>query len=180
MKATRNRDLPNMASRWTREAGGAGIYSPNLRASSSDRDQVVSILQDAYVNGELATEDLGNLLTTAFAARTCRELDELIRGLPPISPRSPGTVDSSGAADVRSPSAVNSSSAARRLVTIAASLLPEKDRPRFCEEYRSELWDLTSTGATRRQQLGYASRQLLRALSLRAAVLSPRRRRIML
>lgn len=65
---------------------------------------------------------------------------------------------------------------AGRLVGVAARLLPAADRARYGEEYRSELWDLASADAGRRAQLGYAFRQLLAAVPLRAAVLTPRRK----
>jgi hypothetical protein len=75
----------------------------------------------------------------------------------------------------RSP-AVRITLSASGLVSAAAWLLPAADRPRYCEEYRSELWDLASVGAGRRQQLRYGARQLLRVAPLRVAVLAPRRR----
>jgi hypothetical protein len=64
-----------------------------------------------------------------------------------------------------------------RLAGAAARLLPAGERARFGEEYRSELWDLAQAGAGRRQQLGYATRQLGRTAPLRLAVLAPRSRK---
>jgi hypothetical protein len=61
------------------------------------------------------------------------------------------------------------------LLTAAAGLLPAADRARYGEEYRSELWDLARSGAGRLQQLGYALRQLRRALPAGLALRSPRR-----
>lgn len=66
---------------------------------------------------------------------------------------------------------------AGRLAAAAAWLLPARDRTRFHEEYRSELWDLATAGAARRQQICYALRQLRCAVPLRFTVLSPRRRK---
>lgn len=177
MKAVRNPDLAYRLYRRTREMADNSQLSPAMYVPVSDREQAVDILKEAYVNGELTKEKFDDLLTRAFTARTFGDLRGLVSGLSPVSRPSSETVDSSGAVSVRFPSAVNSFGTARRLVTIAASLLPDKDRARFCEEYRSELWDLASAGATRRRQLGYAFRQLLRTVPLRAAVLSPRRRR---
>jgi hypothetical protein len=66
---------------------------------------------------------------------------------------------------------------ARRLVAVAARLLPAADRARYGEEYHSELWDLAAAGAGRRQQIGYAARQLYSAVPVHFAILSPRRRK---
>jgi hypothetical protein len=52
---------------------------------------------------------------------------------------------------------------ARRLVTVAAWFLPARQQARYAEEYRSELGDLATKGAGRRQQLGHAVRLLVRA-----------------
>jgi len=61
------------------------------------------------------------------------------------------------------------------LLAAAARLLPAADRARYGEEYRSELWDLARSGAGRLRQLGYALRQLRRALPAAVALRSPRR-----
>jgi DNA-binding CsgD family transcriptional regulator len=61
-----------------------------------------------------------------------------------------------------------------RLSAVAAWLLPAGERARYGEEYRSELHELATAGAGRRQQLGYAVRLLVRAAPLRVAVLAPR------
>jgi hypothetical protein len=66
---------------------------------------------------------------------------------------------------------------ARRLAVAAAWLLPAGDRARYGDEYRSELWDLAHAGAGRRQQVGYAFRQFVRAVPMRQAVLAPRGKR---
>jgi hypothetical protein len=60
-------------------------------------------------------------------------------------------------------------SAALRLVTVAALLIPSSDRPRFVEEYRAELFYLADHGAKRWHQVSYSVRQLLRAPQMRAA-----------
>ena len=178
LPVSRNGALTSGSYRWIREmVVDQSQPHSDMLASSRDREQVAAILKEADEGGELTEEEFGDLLARAYAARTYGDLSGLISRLPPVSRSSSETVDSSGAIGVRFPSAANSFGAARRLVTIAASLLPGEDRARFCEEYRSELWDLASAGATRRQQLGYAFRQLLRVAPLRAAVLSPQWRK---
>jgi hypothetical protein len=62
------------------------------------------------------------------------------------------------------------------LVAATARLLPVADRERYAEEFRSELWDLAQAGAGRLRQLGYAFRQLLRAIPMSLTLRSPRRR----
>jgi hypothetical protein len=71
---------------------------------------------------------------------------------------------------------VLSALAASGLVGTAAFLLPAVDRPRYAEEYRSELWDLAKSGAGQLRQLRYALRQLLNALPMRFTLRSLRRR----
>jgi hypothetical protein len=66
-------------------------------------------------------------------------------------------------------------SSARRLVTVAAWLLPARERARYGKEDRSELHDLAHAGAGRHQQLRYAARLLVQAVPLCVAVLAPRR-----
>ncbi|MBE1485617.1 hypothetical protein [Plantactinospora soyae] len=59
----------------------------------------------------------------------------------------------------------------RAAVQILAGLtriLPETNRPRYAEEFRSELWELARSGATCTQQLMYAIRLFDRAWQLRA------------
>lgn len=63
---------------------------------------------------------------------------------------------------------------AGRLLMAASRLLPPSDRARYAEEYQSELWELASAGASRAEQLRYATRQALRAAQVRGEVLAPR------
>jgi len=65
---------------------------------------------------------------------------------------------------------------ARALVTLAAFFLPAADCRRWAEEYRSELYDLASSGAGGLRQLWYALRLLRRTVSMSFALRSPRRR----
>jgi len=62
------------------------------------------------------------------------------------------------------------------LLAVAVRPLPVADRTRYAEEYRSELWELTQSGAGRWRQLRYALRQLRSSLSVGFALRSPRRR----
>ena len=107
--------------------------------------------------------DLGRVLIGARA-----DVDDLVRflartiagGAVTQKQRRPGRVASS-AAD---------------LLAAATRLLPAADRGRYAEEYQSELLDLAQCGAGRLRQLGYALRQLLRALPMSRVLRSPRRR----
>lgn len=53
-----------------------------IRASDSDRENVVVILRDAYSTGRLTLEEFDERTTAAFAARTWGGLRELTRDLP--------------------------------------------------------------------------------------------------
>jgi hypothetical protein len=60
------------------------------------------------------------------------------------------------------------------VLTVAVWLLPADHWDRYRQEYRSELWDLADTGASRVGQLRYALGQLLRALPMGLALRYPR------
>jgi hypothetical protein len=81
------------------------------------------------------------------------------------------------AASVHQRPIVNVAPSACRLLAIAARILPAVDRTRFAEEFRAELWEIARAGAGRRHQVRYALRQATRTVTLRSAVLAPRRRR---
>ena len=67
---------------------------------------------------------------------------------------------------------------AGRLLAIASRLLPARDRARYADEFRSELWEIAHAVAGRRRaQLAYAARQVMSAWRLRAELRVPRRRR---
>jgi hypothetical protein len=77
----------------------------------------------------------------------------------------------------RTPShATDVAPSAGRLVAVAARLLPASDRDRYSEEYSTELWEIASTGAGRRQQIQHAARVLTRTIQVRGEVLAPRRK----
>jgi hypothetical protein len=67
---------------------------------------------------------------------------------------------------------------AGRLLAVASRLLPARDRARYADEFRSELWEIAHAVAGRRRaQLAYAARQVMSAWRLRAELRIPRRRR---
>ena len=67
------------------EAGGRG----RLRASHADRERVIEVLQDAFVQGRLDKGDLDARVGQAFASRTYAELAALTADIPSASPRQP-------------------------------------------------------------------------------------------
>jgi Domain of unknown function (DUF1707)/Cell wall-active antibiotics response 4TMS YvqF len=56
--------------------------APSLRASDSERDDVVLALRDAVVQGRLTLEEFTDRVGDAHTARTYAELDALTRDLP--------------------------------------------------------------------------------------------------
>lgn len=65
---------------------------------------------------------------------------------------------------------------AERLLANAVSLLPERDRSRYLEEFRSELADIAGSGGGRRAQVMYALRQTVQTWRLRTVLRAPQRR----
>lgn len=61
-----------------------------------------------------------------------------------------------------------------RLIDVAAWILPARHRHRYAEEWRSELWDLST--APRRHQIAHALRNVIFAWPTRRAVLEGQRR----
>jgi Domain of unknown function (DUF1707) len=59
-------------------AGGLG----RLRASHADREQVISVLKAAFVQGLLAKDEFDLKVGQAFAARTCADLAALTADIP--------------------------------------------------------------------------------------------------
>ncbi len=58
------------------------VSAENVRASHTDRDQVVDIIRDAAAEGRLTIEELDQRVELALGARTLRELATLTRDLP--------------------------------------------------------------------------------------------------
>ncbi len=71
---------------------------------------------------------------------------------------------------------IGSSVRAREQRDSGHRLLPVRDRARYAEEFRSELWEIAHAGGGRRAQLAYAARQVMAARQLRAGLRVPRRR----
>lgn len=62
----------------------------HLRAAHADREQVVTVLKSAYVQGRLTKDELDMRAGQAFAARTYAELAALTADLPVGVPIAPG------------------------------------------------------------------------------------------
>ena len=56
-----------------------------LRASHTDREQVIGLLKTAFVHGRLTKEEFDGRMDRAFAARTYAELTRLTDDLPVLS-----------------------------------------------------------------------------------------------
>jgi|tagenome__1003787_1003787.scaffolds.fasta_scaffold20667463_2 hypothetical protein len=65
---------------------------------------------------------------------------------------------------------------AGRLVEIATRLLPVRERVRYADEFKSELWEIAHASGALRPQLIYAARLVMSAGHLRAELRVPRRR----
>jgi hypothetical protein len=63
-----------------------------------------------------------------------------------------------------------------RLATAAARILPMAARPRYEEEFKSELAEIACAGGGRRVQLAYAVRQVMSAARLRHELRAPQHR----
>ncbi len=74
--------------------------APQMRASDTDRDEVVAALSEHFQAGRLTSDELDERTGRALAARTLGELGELmadlpalaraVQGPPPARPRGPG------------------------------------------------------------------------------------------
>lgn len=76
-----------------------------IRASDSDRDNVVAVLQDAYAAGRLTLTEFEERASAAFAGRTWGELRKLTGDLPDqprLGPQLPAAL-AGAAADAGSP-----------------------------------------------------------------------------
>src|SRR5215469_15845220 len=59
-------------------------YDPNIRASDADRDRTASLLREHHAAGRLTTEEFGERLDRALAAKTVGDIDALLKDLPGI------------------------------------------------------------------------------------------------
>lgn len=64
---------------------GGGLRA-QMRASTADRDHVVSLLNDAYAEGRLADEEFNARMGTALNAQTYGDLDRVLYDLPAGKP----------------------------------------------------------------------------------------------
>lgn len=58
---------------------------PDLRVGDADRQAIVSELQRHYVEGRLNSEELGERVSQALAARTFADLAAVVPDLPPLA-----------------------------------------------------------------------------------------------
>ena len=79
--------MPEPGHNWTARPAGRG----RLRASHADREQVVAILKDAYVQDRLTKDEFDSRVGDALASRTHADLAALTADLParPPAPRPP-------------------------------------------------------------------------------------------
>ena len=69
---------------------------PELRASDTDREQAVELLQQAASDGQLTVEELEERVSTAYSARTRKELERLTADLSVVPSREHGLTVSEG------------------------------------------------------------------------------------
>jgi hypothetical protein len=69
---------------------GIAAGRSHLRAAHADREQVVTVLKSAYVQGRLTKDELDTRAGQAFAARTYADLAALTADLPVGGPVIPG------------------------------------------------------------------------------------------
>lgn len=64
---------------------GARVSGPgDVRASDAERNQVVELLQQHYVDGRISAEELSERTDHIFSARTRGALEEVLADLPPL------------------------------------------------------------------------------------------------
>jgi hypothetical protein len=66
-----------------------GSLDRGLRAGDSDREAVAGILREQHLAGRLETDEFQERLDRCYAAKTYRELDELVADLPRAEPTRP-------------------------------------------------------------------------------------------
>jgi hypothetical protein len=72
---------------------------PDLRCSDAERERVAAFLRDQAAEGRLTPDELDDRVGLAYAAKTVRELKELVADLP--RPPLPGTRRTAGPRTVR-------------------------------------------------------------------------------
>jgi len=76
----------------TGTADGRAARGGRMRASQADREQAISALKTAFVQGRLAKEELDTRVGQALAARTHAELAVITDDIP-VVPAGPATVE---------------------------------------------------------------------------------------
>lgn len=101
-----------------------------FRASDADRHRTVEVLQDAVGRGLLSTDEGGERMAAAYAARYLHELPALTADLPPApvpAPAPPGWGPLAGLAVLQARSGLSALTAdglrSRRVLAMAAGLL---------------------------------------------------------
>ena len=87
----------------TGPAGESAARQGRFRASHADREQVVGVLQAAFVQGRLTTAELDERVGQALAARTYADLAALTTDLPAVPDRAPVPVPTPPPVPVRRP-----------------------------------------------------------------------------
>jgi Domain of unknown function (DUF1707) len=90
----------------TGPAGESAARQGRFRASHADREQVVGALQAAFVQGRLTTDELGERVGQALAARTYADLAALTTDLPAGPDRAPVPVPTPPPAPTPTPTPV--------------------------------------------------------------------------
>jgi DUF1707 SHOCT-like domain len=58
------------------------VDDPSFRASDEDRERLVAVLREQMVTGRLTSEELGERVGAAYAAKTWGDLRRLVEDLP--------------------------------------------------------------------------------------------------
>ena len=61
----------------------------SLRAGDGDRDAIADLLREQHLAGRLQSDEFQERLDRCYAAKTYRELDELVADLPRVEPAAP-------------------------------------------------------------------------------------------
>lgn len=158
-----------------------------LRLRGKDEDAWLSVRhgQEADVSSLVHELDLVRTLVRGSARRTRHVLlQDLVQSLDRLGQaaaelkRLIDAVSSANPVDPAARVAARPADSARRLVDLAVSLLPSRDRRRYAEEFHSELYDLAAAHAGLWKQLWYAINLLDRAFELRAELRMALARRV--
>ncbi|MDE2566833.1 MAG: DUF1707 domain-containing protein [Burkholderiales bacterium] len=99
------------------EIAAAGEGCSHLRASHADRDQMIEVLKDAFIQGRLAKDEFDLRVGHVLASRSYADLDALTADIPPGMASAPPTP---ATAQVHAP--VTASAKARERAIIATAI----------------------------------------------------------